>query len=760
MTEGQGGTVLIVEDDPGVARLQQRRLERAGYAVRHAATAADAQAEIDRGGIELVLLDYRLPDEENGLDFYARLKNAGQDVPVILVTGYGNDAIVIAALRAGVRDFVTKSPEYLDYLPEAARRVLEQVRTEALLAESRARLAAIIDSAMDAILTVDAGQRITLFNAAAEQVFQCSAANALGQPVDRFLRGGLPRGTDGGPAAPQAGDKRPPGSWRWEMRGLRRGPEEFPIEVSLSHVLRPGQEFHTLVVRDLTHQEQAERRIREQAALLDKATDAILVRDAQGRVSYWNLGCERLYGWPASDAVGKDADQLLFPEPTPELEAVHRTLEQKGEWTGELRHVTREGKEIVVASRWTVVRDWDGHSRAQLVISTDVTDKKRLEAQYLRAQRLESIGRLAGGIAHDLNNVLGHLLLALECLKEERMPPEDRLALVQDLQASARRGADIVKQVLSFARGAEGQRAVFQPRHILREVEKILRHTLPKGVEIATSLPEALWPVVGDTTQLYQVFMNLCVNAVDAMPRGGELTLTAENAVLDENYASMHLEAKPGRYVLLRVADTGVGIPPEVLDKVFDPFFTTKEPGKGTGLGLSTTLTIVKGHGGFVSVYSEVGKGTEFQVYLPAAESEYAQAGEPEPGELPTGQGELILVIDDEASFRQITRATLETFGYRVLTAADGAEAVALFANHPGEVRAVVTDLMMPIMDGAATIRALKKLNPQVRIMAVSGLAGNGKTAGAAALGVSAFLQKPYTADRLLRTLRTLLDAP
>jgi nitrogen-specific signal transduction histidine kinase len=402
------------------------------------------------------------------------------------------------------------------------------------------------------------------------------------------------------------------------------------------------------------------------------------------------------------------------------------------------------------------VRDDRGEPQSILVINTDVTERKKMEAQFLRAQRMESIGTLAGGIAHDLNNVLSPILMAVQMLRLKAQDEGVREWL-DILQANAERGADMVRQVLSFARGVEGERVTLQPKHLVKDVVKILKETLPKSVSLGYEVPNDLWMVSADATQIHQVLMNLCVNARDAMPQGGELTLRAQNVTLDDAYARMHLEAKPGKYVMLTVADTGAGIPPEVVSRIFEPFFTTKETGKGTGLGLSTALTIVRSHGGFINVYSEPKKGTEFTVYLPAIEAARPEQAEKRGVELPAGHGELVLVVDDEEAIRQITKGTLETFGYRVLTAGDGTEAVALYAQNLDEVAVVITDMMMPFMDGPATIRAIRKMNPRVPIIAASGLAAGDKAAEAAAIGVHTFLPKPYTADKLLKALADIL---
>jgi hypothetical protein len=329
--------------------------------------------------------------------------------------------------------------------------------------------------------------------------------------------------------------------------------------------------------------------------------------------------------------------------------------------------------------------------------------------------------------------------------------------LLDVIEQNTQRGADLIKQVLSFARGAGGQKTPLQPNHLIREIVKVLRETLPKHILVRQSLAPDLAAVEGDPTQLHQVLMNLCVNARDAMPQGGGLSITAENILLDEHYARMSAGAEPGAYVMITVTDTGAGIQPELLDRIFDPFFTTKEPGKGTGLGLATASGIVRSHGGFIKVYSEPGSGSQFRVYLPAIESALAAPAAGDAPPLPPGRGETILVVDDEAPIREITRTTLEAFGYRTLLAKEGAEGVALYATHQNEIAAVLTDLMMPLMDGPAMIRALLKINPRIKIIACSGLAEGEKATEAAALGVAAFLSKPYTAEALLLALDSLL---
>jgi len=542
----------------------------------------------------------------------------------------------------------------------------------------------------------------------------------------------------------------------FESRHRRKDGSTFPIEVNVQYIdLNRG--YLVAVVRDITERNRAEGQIAEQAALLDKAQDAILVRDLEGKVLFWNKGAERMYGWTGKEVMGGNVCDFYCPDPQKFQEINEQTL-STGEWHGELQHRTKDGRKISVEGRWTLIRDDEGHAKSVLTINTDITEKKGIEARFLRAQRMESIGTLAGGIAHDLNNVLAPIMMSIEILKDTTDDPQKTIIL-ETIEASARQGADIVRQVLSFARGMEGKRVEVQPKHLLKDLETIIKNTFPKNIRLRFSIPNDTWTILGDPTQVYQVLLNLCVNARDAMPDGGSLTVNVENCVLDEHHSAMSIETKPGRYLHVSVIDSGMGIPQDTVDKIFEPFFTTKDLNKGTGLGLSTVMAIVKSHGGNISVYSEPGKGATFNVYLPSmemsAEARNEQAAE---ASMPHGNAETVLVVDDEAAILAITSRTLLAFGYRVLTAADGAEALAIYAQHRREIAMVLTDMSMPVMDGPATIRALKRINPAVKIIAASGLMANGSAINGTGMGVKHFLTKPYTAGTLLKTVRTILD--
>jgi PAS domain S-box-containing protein len=500
----------------------------------------------------------------------------------------------------------------------------------------------------------------------------------------------------------------------------------------------------------------AEEKITQQAALLDKAQDAIMVIDLSHRITYWNRSAERLYGWSAREVQGKRADQLLFRD-TDYFEKAKAAALEYGEWKGESCHVHSGDQNVVVESEWTLVHDDTGSPKSILIVNTDLTERKKIEAQFLRNQRMESIGTLAGGIAHDLNNALAPIMMSVEVLKQKLQDDQSR-RMLSILESSAKRGADMVKQVLTFARGVDGERVLLQTRHLLKEVGKIVGETFPKTILLKTSFAENLWTIMGDATQLHQVLLNLAVNARDAMPEGGTLTLSAENEMVEASRDPAN-NLKPGFYVVIKVGDTGTGIPKEILDKIFEPFFTTKEMGKGTGLGLATVLGIVKSHAGIVQVQTEVGKGTSFVIYLPALENAATAKGDGDRKELLTGNGELILVVDDEASVLSMTKETLETYGYRVLAAKDGTEAVAAFTTHRQNIKLVLSDMLMPFMDGPATIRVLRKLDPHLRIIAASGLMDHDKVRDATGMDNIAFLLKPYTAEKLLTTVHKMIHS-
>ncbi len=543
-----------------------------------------------------------------------------------------------------------------------------------------------------------------------------------------------------------------------EWRHMRKDGSVFHVEIHSHEIDFKGRKAALVVAEDITKSKEVEARLRASEirfrSLIERSSDITSVIDTTGRILYMSPSVSRM-GYSLEEIEGMTMFDILHPDDVNKaLDAIRLALtEPDVPHAVDVRFKDKDGlwhdSESVVFNQLNVPEVY-----GLVVNSRDITERKKLEAQFLRAQRIESIGILAGGIAHDLNNILAPIMLSVDMLREEQ-PTLKSEGIINTIETSVRRGADLVRQVLSFARGADGEQTVTQLRHLVSEIEKILRETFPRSVDIVTDIPRNLWTVMGDPTQLHQIIMNLCVNSRDAMPNGGRLEITAGNVTLDEEYTRTHPKSKVGPHVVLTFADTGIGIPESNIAKIFEPFFTTKEKGKGTGLGLSTVSTIVKNHGGFVDVESEVGRGTTFKVYLPAQTTSQPVQESKASKEKYSGDGELILIVDDERAVREFIKVTLETYGYTTLAASDGTEAMGLFAKSEKRIDLVITDVMMPYMDGVATVVGLRKLDSKVRIVAVSGL-----TEGENAIElqrVESFLNKPFTAHMLLKTVHDAL---
>ncbi|MGA2788989.1 MAG: ATP-binding protein, partial [Verrucomicrobiota bacterium] len=529
-----------------------------------------------------------------------------------------------------------------------------------------------------------------------------------------------------------------------------------------NRILRDGSGRVTGIrstLQDITERKRMEHSLEEthnfNQKIISDAPAGILVFKASGQCVLANEAAARTLNATVPQLLTQNFWQLESWHNSNMLKTAEKTLASGSPQQCESHFVSTFSKEVWLVCQFSpIVRGNEPHL---LLLFNDITEKQKLESQFLRSQRMESIGTLAGGIAHDLNNVLTPLLVAVQVLKE-KITDDDGQQLLRVLETNVQRGASLVKQVLAFGRGVTGERALVYPAHIVREIKQIVHQTFPKSVKFEFHSPDDLWTIIGDPTQLHQVLLNLCVNARDAMPNGGALAIHMANVMFDETYAGMNPEARPGPYVCIKVEDTGMGIPKAIQDKIFDPFFTTKALGKGTGLGLSTTLAIVKSHGGFINYHSSPGKGTVFEVYFPANTTpDDTEDAILEQSRLPRGHNELVLVVDDEEPIRNLAQKVLTRFGYRVLLACDGAEAVSLYAPRQKEIDVVITDMAMPVMDGPATIAALKAINSEVRIVSSTGMASDGGAAMAKNTGVKHFIPKPYTAETMLNTLHEIL---
>ncbi len=494
--------------------------------------------------------------------------------------------------------------------------------------------------------------------------------------------------------------------------------------------------------------------LRKQAALLDRARDAIIATDPETRIVYWNASAERLYGWSAGEVCGRRLDELGIGFEAGRFAAARAQVLEHGEWRGEFRLRTKAGGTVLVESTWSLVSGNDGRLPSILAIDTDITERRKLETQLLQAQRMESIGTLAGGVAHDLNNVLTPILLAMDLFGKKLTSPEDRM-LVDETRASAAHGAALVQQLLVFARGGEARRVRVDPAQALRELLPRLRRSLPSAITVEFTAPEEAWPILTDPTQFNQIVINLCSNARDAMPHGGRIGIRIRHLPRETADGSAVPGTKPGPLVGISVADTGVGIAPEIQPRIFDPFFTTKAAGEGTGLGLSMVAGIMKRHGGAVQVESEPGQGTVLHLFFPALSEPAPVRSEPAAGPARAAGGDAILVIDDEPIVRTTLRILLERSGYRVLTADDVRGGIDRFHAHVDEIGLVITDMMLPDGLGTGVVAALRARRPELPVIAISGMMASGEFEELERLSPPVVcLAKPLVPEALLQAVQ------
>jgi PAS domain S-box-containing protein len=640
-----------------------------------------------------------------------------------------------------------------------ARDITESRRIEQSVKEHEARLGAIIGSAMDAIITVDADQIITMFNPAAEAMFGCSASDVLGASLERFLPARF--------RAEHAEHILTFGQTQVTRRmgrmgsisGVRSTGEEFSVEASFSQTEVHGLKLFTVILRDVTERKRAEESLRQQAGLLDLTP--VFVRDMDSNIILWTRGAERLYGYSNQEAIGRLSHDLLqtqFPAP---LQQIEQTLHARGSWEGELAHRTRDGRQVFVHSHWVIHFDIQGQQAGILEVNADLTELRRTQGLQMRSQKLESLGTLAGGIAHDFNNILlalvGHTRLALEDLSPDSAIRQN----LSEISKATARATDLVRRILTFSRPQEEvrQRQPLQP--VVEEALKLVRATLPASIEIETSFSHDMPAVALDSTQLHQIIVNLATNAYHAIgDRPGTITVRLSSRVISRTDRVSAADLPEGRYVCLSVSDTGTGMDRATLDRIFDPFFTTKPFGQGTGLGLSVVHGIVASHGGAVTVQSQPGEGTSFHLYFPAAE---VGSLVPDFAPLPTlpparGSQENILYVDDEEGLVMLGSLFLQRLGYQVAGHVDAAAALYDFQSRPNFFAAVVTDLSMPRMSGFDLASEILKLRPGIPILMTSGYVRPEDQKTAEALGIARIISKPSTIDVLGQALADVLQ--
>ncbi|RCS53909.1 PAS domain S-box protein [Bremerella cremea] len=632
---------------------------------------------------------------------------------------------------------------------------LSRDRAETQLRIDQAELASVIDSARDGIIAVNHDLTIRLINPSAAKSMGTTSEEAQGRsfldwvpPNQRaIVATGMQEFLNHNDSAQavQGGSC------------VRSDGTEFPYQGTLAKSSAGGDNFMTLIFRDLSETRAREEKIREQREILNQVRDTIIVCDMQDVITFWSAGAETSYGIPQEDAIGRKFDEVMtirHAEENDVWKIGRQELLERGVFTTQIAERNRQGQQVQVEHRRSLIRDEGGAPFAQLIIQFDVTDRVAEEERLRRSQRLQSIGTLAGGIAHDLNNVLTPIMMSARLIKRSK-DNVDRLA--ETIDAAAQRGSQMIQKLLAFAGGQHPERKQVSIHDIIQEAAGILEHTLPKSIEVQVALNDDLALVSGDATELSQVLMNLAINSRDAMPDGGRLTLAADNFPVRSETISGDQSLSPGDYVRVMVTDTGSGIPPVILDRIFDPFFTTKEQGRGTGLGLATTLGIVRSHGGDIQVFSREGEGTTFQIFLPVAVSPTIPVEIPTDVDVPEGHGESILMVDDEALMLQTAEIILTNANYVVTTAPSGTDAIELCRAAQQPFDLVVVDMMMPGINGQETAKGIRAIFPKIPVIASSGL-WRPENVPREELEMDQFLPKPYTDEQLLRIVRETLD--
>lgn len=680
---------------------------------------------------------------EEGLpfDYRARMVRRDGDVRHVRANGMALQTATgdVYRILGGLQDITEENQAKLDLAASE-----ERYRT---LFENEHTIMLLIDP--DAGVVVDANPAAVLF-------YGWSREELVGMPMSRINTLGPEE------IAREMDRAKNRGHRHFEFRHRLKDGSVRDIDVFTGPVKQAGQTLLFAIVHDVTGQRQAEATLKLRGAALDAAANSIVITYSDGRIAWANAAFYRVSGYTAEEAFGKTPGQLIHSDQHDRAfyEEMWKRLKDGLPWTGEVINRMRDGRLLTEELTITPMLNEQGAITHYVGVKQDLTDRKLLEKVNLRSQRVESIGTLAAGIAHDLNNILAPILMAVDALKSGEQD-QGRLWMLDRMDTSARRGAELVKQVLAFSRGTNSQQVVLNVAHIAKELEIIIQDTFPKSITFTSEYEEGLWLTKADPTHLHQVLMNLCVNARDAMPDGGQLSMRLYNEVVAETYMRSDSQPHSGRHVVLEIADTGTGIPADDLDRIFDPFYSTKEPGKGTGLGLPTVQNIISNHGGFLTVDSVVGKGTTFRAFLAGADDETGTDAVAPDVEIRTERQSTsrnILIADDEEPIRTMSSMMLEREGYVVQTASDGAEAVDLFRAQQDVIDLVILDGAMPVMDGMAALKAIRAIQPDARVLLSSGYINAESEAAYRKAGVTAFLPKPYTRSALLDAVASALE--
>jgi PAS domain S-box-containing protein len=637
----------------------------------------------------------------------------------------------------------------------------------------------LLETLPDAIVAVDREGTIVQVNSQTQELFGYDRDELMGQKIEMLVPANYRREhhhhRDNFAQAPKT---RRMGAGL-DLYGRRRNGSEFPVEISLSPVSTENGLFVLSAIRDISDRKKIEEELRraheelyqrtvEQlgesrsrlALIIDSSEDAIISKSLDGTITTWNKGAQRIYGYTPEEVIGKHISLLAPPDHPDEIPEILRKI-SRGESVehDESVRVTKDGRRLNVSISVSPLRDAKGDIIGASAIARDITAQKRAEGQLHQSQKMEAIGRLAGGVAHDFNNILGIINACAEFLRDRMDPAAESSQYVENIRKSIDRGSSLTRQLLAFSRSSVIQPRVLDLNERLKDVGKLLRPLMGDDVEILIMSKSPTAVVEADPGQLDQIVVNLAVNARDAMPRGGKFILETRAERFDEGFAEQHQAMSAGKYVVLAVSDTGTGMDEATVSRIFEPFFTTKETGKGTGLGLATVYGIVKQSAGHILVYSELGHGTTFKIYLPSADHKIGLESKPSEAETvsPKRQAATILLVEDDEIMRGLTRQLLQQHGYNVVEADDGKSALEWVESHPNPVDLVLTDVVMRRMSGPELVDRLNASRPNLKVVFMSGYTGELIAEREVLKRGVTLLEKPFSRTALLNTIHTAL---
>jgi len=735
--------ILILEDNSDDAFLLLKELNKSGLKIitKRICSEDALNQEILNNKWDMVISDYSMPE----LDVYDALRivsSFNPEIPIIVVSGmYGEDRAV-DCMRAGAHDYLTKNN--LARLVPAVKRELAESLIRKENVKIANRLFSLISAINDVFFTIDHSLKFNFLNNKCEEFFGYPIEYLIGKqlneitPFDSLIDYTI--------------------NYNKAIESNTNSQFEFFIEQKNSWVdtsIYPNSNGAFVYIRNITEKKQLDLKIKEQADLLEKTSDGVVVLSIDGMIKFWNTGAEAIYEWNREEVFGKNYADIIVTDKI-EWEEINKNVLKKSDWRGTVNRISKSGKKLEIDARWTVVKDEKGLPISFLIILTDKTKENELETKFLRVQRMENIGSLAAGISHDLNNIFSPLTMGFQLLLYKKME-DSAYSLIKMLQENTQRGADLVKHILTFSRGTANSKVDFYPQTIVNEIIKLLGGTFDKSIKVTFNSDKNIPKINGDPTNMHQIIMNLCVNARDAMPNGGVLDISLTYG----NKSFSGLETSEDELpIIISISDSGSGIPVHVREKIFDQFFTTKEESKGTGLGLSTVKSLVEQFNGTISFKTEMGKGTTFELQFPVSKNKRSEENIFVETDIElSGHGETILIIDDEKTVLDIMKNILETFGYKVLAAADGSEAVSIFAEHSDEISVVITDFMMPILDGVSVIKAMRVIKPNVKAIIQSGTVENEVKLKLMEIGHEDYLRKPFTAELLLHKIKKLIKS-